>query len=127
AARRTRKQTGLEPSTGAIRFLTGEGPLFGLGEGGHPLNRRGTKDAMVNGQHSPDMATFGARSPIPWLVSAEGWGIFFAHPWGTFDLTGQEGAFLPTEETRTRDVCVVLAESLAGLLRGWAEWTGCPR
>jgi alpha-glucosidase/alpha-D-xyloside xylohydrolase len=123
---KTRQQIRLEPSTGAIRFLSGEGALFGLGEGGHPLNRRGTKDAMVNGQHSPDLATFGARSPIPWLVSTEGWGIFFAHPWGTFDLTGQHGAFLPAEETPTRDVFVILAETPAELMKEWAELTGYP-
>jgi alpha-glucosidase/alpha-D-xyloside xylohydrolase len=123
---RTRQEVRLEPSTGAIRFLSGEGPLFGLGEGGHPLNRRGTKDGMLNGQHSPDLATFGARSPIPWLVSAEGWGIFFAHPWGTFDLTGQDGAFLPTEETPTRDVFVILADTPTELMKEWAELTGYP-
>ena len=71
-AGKTRQQIRLEPSTGAIHFLSGEGPLFGLGEGGHPLNHRGMKDMMANGQHSPDLATFGARSPIPWLLSTEG-------------------------------------------------------
>jgi alpha-glucosidase (family GH31 glycosyl hydrolase) len=123
---RTRQEIRLDASTGAIRFLSGAGPLFGLGEGGHPLNRRGTKDAMVNGQHSPELATYGARSPIPWVMSAEGWGIFFAHPWGTFDLTGQDGIFLPTEEMPTRDVFVILAETPAELMKEWAELTGYP-
>jgi alpha-glucosidase (family GH31 glycosyl hydrolase) len=126
ASGKTRQQIQLEPSTGAIRFSMGQGPLFGLGEGGHPLNRRGTKDAMANGQHSPELATFGARSPIPWLVSAEGWGIFFAHPWGTFDLTGDEGSFLPTEEMPTRDIFVILADSPEDLMKEWAELTGYP-
>jgi len=123
---RTRQQVRLDASSGAIRFLSGEAPLFGLGEGGHPLNRRGGRDAMGNGQHSPDLATFGARVPIPWLVSAEGWGIFFAHPWGTFDLTGQDGTFSPTEETPTRDIFVVLAGTPAELMKEWAELTGYP-
>ena len=48
---------------------------------------------MRNGQVSPDLATYGARVPIPWVVSAESWGIFFAHPWGTFDLKGEAGYF----------------------------------
>jgi alpha-glucosidase (family GH31 glycosyl hydrolase) len=125
-AGKTRQQIRLEPSTGAIHFLSGEGPLFGLGEGGHPLNHRGMKDMMANGQHSPDLATFGARSPIPWLLSTEGWGIFFAHPWGTFDLSGQDGAFSPTEETPTRDIFVILAETPAELMKEWAELTGYP-
>lgn len=115
----------LEPSTGAIHFDVGEGPLFGLGEGGHPLNRRGTTDAMINGQHSPALATYGARVPIPLVMSA-GWGIFFAHPWGTFDLSGAEGSFLPTEETPTRDIFVMLADTPTELLREWAELTGYP-
>jgi alpha-glucosidase/alpha-D-xyloside xylohydrolase len=123
---RVRQEIRLDESTGAIGFQTGEGPLFGLGEGGHPLNRRGTNDAMVNGQHSPDLATYGARSPIPWLVSTEGWGLFFAHPWGSFDLTGQEGSFLPRADTPTRDIFLVLAETPVELMKEWAELTGYP-
>ncbi len=123
---RMRQSIRLDEMTGAIKFQMGEGRLFGLGEGGHPLNRRGTKDTMVNGQHSPELATYGARSPMPWLMSTEGWGIFFAHPWGTFDLTGQEGSFLPTQETPTRDIFLVLAETPAELMKEWAELTGHP-
>src|ERR1700733_9843231 len=88
---KTRQQLHVEPSTGAIHFSPGTGPVFGLGEGGHPLNRRGTLDAMRNGQHSPDLATYGSRVPIPWVMGgglgAPAWGIFFAHPWGSFDLS----------------------------------------
>jgi len=125
---KTRQQLSLEPSTGAIHFSLGNGPLFGLGEGGHPLNRRGTSDAMRNGQHSPDLATFGARMPIPWIIGGDAmpWGVFFAHPWGTFDLTGDDGRFQPTEETPTRDIFVLLAETPAELMREWAELTGHP-
>jgi alpha-glucosidase (family GH31 glycosyl hydrolase) len=126
ASGKTKQQLQLEPSTGAIHFSLGNGPVFGLGEGGHPLDRRGTSDAMHNGQYSPDLATYGARSPIPWLIGTGNWGIFFAHPWGTFDLTGKEGRFLPTEETPTRDIFILLADTPAGLLREWAELTGYP-
>jgi alpha-glucosidase (family GH31 glycosyl hydrolase) len=125
-AGKTRQQLRLDPSMGAIHFSLGEGPLFGLGEGVHPLNRRGSSDAMRNGQHSPELATFGSRVPIPWLMGASGWGIFFAHPWGSFDLSGEEGRFLPTEETPTRDIFIVLADTPAELLREWAELTGYP-
>lgn len=121
-----RQQVGLEPSTGAIHFDIGNGPLFGLGEGGHPLNRRGSTDAMLSGSHSPDLANYGARVPIPWLMDTHGRGIFFAHPWGTFDLSGQDGSFLPVAETPTRDIFIVLAESPAELMREWAELTGYP-
>ncbi len=125
---KTRQQLSLEPSTGAIHFSLGNGPIFGLGEGGHPLNRRGSSDAMRNGQHSPDLAAFGARVPIPWVIGGDTppWGIFFAHPWGTFDLTGGDARFLPTEETPTRDIFLVLAETPTELMREWAELTGYP-
>ena len=46
----TRQQIHMEPSTGAIHFSLGQGPLFGLGEGAHPFNHRGSLDAMRNGQ-----------------------------------------------------------------------------
>jgi len=58
-----------------VRFNV-NGPVFGLGEGVHPFDRRGTQDNMINGQHSPDLETFGARLPIPWVISPEGWGVF---------------------------------------------------
>ena len=126
AAGKIKQQLRLDASTGAIHFSLGDGPVFGLGEGGRPLNRRGTSDAMRNGQGNPGLATYGARMPIPWLIGAGSWGIFFAHPWGTFDLTSAEGRFLPTEETPTRDIFVVLADTPADLLREWAELTGYP-
>jgi alpha-glucosidase/alpha-D-xyloside xylohydrolase len=121
-----RQQVRLEPSTGAILFDIGDGPLFGLGEGGHPLNRRGTTDAMQSGSPSPDLASYGARVPIPWLMDTHGRGIFIAHPWGSFDLSGRDGKFLPAAETPTRDIFLVLAETPAELMREWAELTGYP-
>jgi alpha-glucosidase/alpha-D-xyloside xylohydrolase len=122
----TRQQIRLEPSTGAIQFSIGEGPLFGLGEGAHPYNHRGSLDAMKNGQIRIEQQTYGARVPIPWLMGAGYWGIFFAHPWGSFDLSGDEGRFLPIEGTPTRDIFIVLADTPAELLRNWAELTGFP-
>jgi alpha-glucosidase (family GH31 glycosyl hydrolase) len=122
SAGKIRQQLQIEPS--AVHFNLGEGPIFGLGEGGHPLNRRGTTDPMRNGQISPDLATYGARVPIPWVVGAESWGIFFAHPWGGFDLRGEQGIFVPGEPTPTRDIFLVLADTPAELLREWAELTG---
>lgn len=127
ATGKTRQQLRLDPVSGAIHFDLGAGPIFGLGEGGHPLNRRGTSDSMRNGQHEPDLATYGARQPIPWLIGAEdNWGIFFAHPWGTFDLSGQDGKFIQSENTPTRDIFLMLAETPTELMREWAELTGYP-
>src|SRR5262249_565593 len=121
-----RQQLSFDPATGAIRFHAGSGPLFGFGEGSHPFDRRGTRDAMPNGPLDPDPKVFGARVPIPLVLSPTGWAIFFAHPWGTLDLTGSDGIFLPTGETPTRDIFVFLAESSKELLKAWAELTGFP-
>jgi len=126
-AGKLRQQLRLDPSTGAIHFEIGEGPLFGLGEGSHPLDRRGTSDSMRNGQHEPDLATYGTRVPIPWVIgAADNWGLFFAHPWGTFDLSGPDGRFMPSENTPTRDIFLVLVDTPAELMREWAELTGYP-
>jgi alpha-glucosidase/alpha-D-xyloside xylohydrolase len=126
SAGKTRQRLQLEPTTRAVRFDLGDGPIFGLGAGGHPLNRRGTVDPMHNGQISPDLATYGARVPIPWVIGAGAWGLFFAHPWGSFDLRGDQGSFLPVEETPTRDIFIVMADTPKDLLREWAELTGYP-
>ena len=40
-------------------------------------------------------ATEGARVTIPWVVSADGWAVFFHRPYGTFDLRGAEGILTP--------------------------------
>src|SRR6185312_6215874 len=127
SAGKLRQQLRLDPVTGAIHFEIEEGPLFGLGEGSHPLNRRGTLDSMRNGQHEPDLATYGTRVPIPWVIgAADNWGLFFAHPWGTFDLSGPDGRFMPSENTPTRDIFLVLVDTPAELMREWAELTGYP-
>jgi alpha-glucosidase/alpha-D-xyloside xylohydrolase len=125
-AGKIRQSIKLDPHVGAMHFSLGEGPVFGLGEGVHPFNRRGTANPMRNGQLSPDLSTFGARVPIPWLIGTSGWGVFIAHPWGTFDLSGTEGRFLPTEETPTRDIFLMLIDKPAEMLREWAELTGYP-
>lgn len=121
-----RQQIRLDTSTGDVHFSLGQGPLFGLGEGAHPFNLRGSTNAMRNGQYDPDLETFGARVPVPWLMGAGYWGIFFAHPWGSFDLSGDEGCFHPAEPTPTRDIFIVLADTPAELLHNWAELTGYP-
>ena len=81
---------------------------------------------MHNGQQTPELQTYGARVPIPWLLSTAGWALFLAHPWGHFDLDGDEGRFLPVDETPTRDIFLVLADDPTELLRQYAELTGYP-
>jgi alpha-glucosidase/alpha-D-xyloside xylohydrolase len=108
-----------------VRFnLTG--PVFGLGEGVHPFDRRGTRDEMSNGQHSPDLQTFGARVPIPWVISPEGWGVFVGQPSGPFDFTATEARFRGSEATSTRNVYLLLGDTPADVLHAYADLTGHP-
>jgi alpha-glucosidase/alpha-D-xyloside xylohydrolase len=108
-----------------VRFNL-DGPVFGLGEGVHPYDRRGTRDAMANGQHSPDLQTFGARLPIPWVISPKGWGVFVGQPSGSFEFSNTEARFRGSEATSTRNVYLVLGDSPGEVLQGYAELTGYP-
>ncbi|HTB96294.1 MAG TPA: TIM-barrel domain-containing protein [Terracidiphilus sp.] len=103
------------------------GPIFGLGEGVHPFDRRGTHDEMANGQHSPDLATFGARLPIPWVISPDGWGVFVGQPSGSFQFSQSEARFRSGEATSTRNVYLVLGDTPADVLAGYADLTGHPQ
>ena len=109
-----------------ISFFCGDVPLYGLGAGVHPFDRRGTQDAMQSGQLGDDLATFGAHLPIPWLMSPQGWGLFFHEPWGRFDLRGEVGIFKPDEAARSLDVFLLLGDTPPQLLQQWAELTGYP-
>ena len=104
-----------------------DGPVFGLGEGVHPFDRRGTRDAMLNGQHDPDLRTFGARLPIPWVISPAGWGVFIGQPEGSFAFTQTEATFFGAEATSTRNVYLLLGDTPADGLREYAELTGHPQ
>ena len=110
----------------AVHFQLGRAPLFGLGEGVPAFDLRQTKDPMINGQHSPGLATFGARVPIPWLISPEGWGLFIGQPSGSFDFTEGVGHFGPVEATSTRNVYLMLGDTPGDILREYAELTGFP-
>jgi alpha-glucosidase (family GH31 glycosyl hydrolase) len=108
-----------------ILFLYGDAPVYGLGGGLHPLDRRGTKDAMRNGS-GENLRIYGARTPIPWLIGASGWGLFFHEPGGTFDLTGDTGIFHPSDVARGQDIFLVLADTPVQLMREYAGLTGYP-
>ena len=126
AAQQIRQQIQFEPDSTAVHFRLGNHPVFGLGEGLIGLDRRGTKDGMRNGQGSADVRIAGARVPIPWVMSPEGWGVFVGQPMGTVDLTGEMGVVRSPVATSTRNVYVVLGETPAELMHGYAELTGFP-
>ena len=105
----TIQKLSIDKETGVVSFLTGDAPLLGLGEGGPQFDRRGSTDRMRSGQGGYQLATHGGRVPIPWLIGTGGWAMFFHQPFGTFDFTGQESKFLPTnpENSLPLDIFVV--------------------
>src|SRR5579859_1199937 len=90
---------------GAVVFRT-EGPVFGMGEGRQQFDRRGFYYDFGNGQVQM-FRTHGATIPVPFLIGADGWGMFVHNPpvigaklsgaairdasipWGRFDLRGE--------------------------------------
>lgn len=122
-----RQQIQFQTDSTAVRFNLGDAPVFGLGEGLPTYDLRGARYPMRNGEGSPHLSTDGARLPIPWLMSAAGWGLFIGQPSGFFDLTGPTGVFFPVEAVSTRNVYLVLGDTPADILRGYADLTGFPQ
>ena len=75
---------------------------------------------MRSGQGGYKLATHGGRVPVPWIIGASGWAIFFHQPFGTFDLTGQQAKFQPASRgaasrsifssSRAPDPATIMAE-----------------
>ncbi len=117
----------MDRATGAVSFDASHAPVFGLGEGGPQFDRRGSFFPMRNGEGVPDLATAGARVPIPWIVSAAGWAMFFHQPFGTFDLTGAEAKFLPAEQgSSPLDLFFIASRDPETILAEYARLTGLP-
>jgi alpha-glucosidase/alpha-D-xyloside xylohydrolase len=115
-----------DTDTAAVRFAVGNAPVFGLGEGLPRYDLRGARYEMKNGQGTSNLRLDGSRVPIPWLLSAAGWGLFVGQPSGSFDLSGANGVFEPVEASSTRNVYLIVGETPAEVLRGYAELTGFP-
>ena len=115
-----------DPDTAAVRFMLGDAPVFGLGEGLPRYDLRGAQYGMQNGEDTSALRLDGSRIPIPWLISAAGWGLFVGQPSGFFDLSGSDGVFKPVEASSTRNVYLILGDTPEGILRGYAELTGFP-
>ncbi|MGC2635649.1 MAG: TIM-barrel domain-containing protein, partial [Acidobacteriaceae bacterium] len=113
-------------SGGGVRFAIGDAPVFGLGEGLPSYDLRGKRYGMRNGEGTPHLDVDGAILPIPWLMSAGGWGLFIGQPSGSVDLAGETGAFFAGEATATRNVYLILGETPAEILQEYAELTGFP-
>ena len=110
---------------GILQFQTGNAPLLGFGEGGPQFDRRGSVDAMRNGQGGYQLRTHGGRVPIQWLIGTEGWGLFIHQPFGTFDLKGPVGR-MTSQQPLPLDCFVVASKDPAAIMREYARITGLP-
>ncbi|MGA8441108.1 MAG: TIM-barrel domain-containing protein [Candidatus Sulfotelmatobacter sp.] len=115
-----------DDNTGVLSFLSGNAPLFGLGEGGPQFDRRGSLDPMRSGQGGYKLATHGGRVPVPWIIGASGWAIFFHQPFGTFDLNGAQAKFQPASRSAALplDLFLVAAPDPATIMAEYARITG---
>ena len=107
-----------------VSFLLPDGPLLGLGEGGPQFDRKGSTDAMRNGQGGYQLRTHGGRVPIQWLIGTDGWGMYIHHPLGSFDFTGAEGKLTPFSSALPIDVFVTTARDPAAIVAEYARVTG---
>jgi alpha-glucosidase/alpha-D-xyloside xylohydrolase len=110
---------------GAMSFHI-DAPVFGLGEGEHQFDRRGSNYEMINGQHGwPGLlATHGATIPVPFLLGADGWSMFVRAPWGQFDLRGQRGLFVPRRTDLGREPLTIYISELDEPSDALAEYVG---
>ncbi|MGH9742767.1 MAG: glycoside hydrolase family 31 protein, partial [Candidatus Acidiferrum sp.] len=120
------QQLSIDEETGVVSFPTGNSPLLGLGEGGPQFDRRGSIDAMKNGQGGYQLATHGSRVPIPWLIGTGGWAMFFHQPFGTFDFTQTQSKFQPTslESALPLDIFFVASRDPATIMAEYVRLTG---
>ena len=111
-----------------IPGCTGGAPLFGLGEGGPQFDRRGSVDRMRSGQGGYQLRTHGGRVPIPWIIGAGGWAIFFHCPEGAFDFSGEECRLQPVNPTAALPLVlfVVVSREPATIMAEYARLTGFP-
>jgi alpha-glucosidase (family GH31 glycosyl hydrolase) len=117
----------VDPTSGAVSFALGDGPLLGLGQGGPQFDRRGATYATRSGQGGYQLRTHGGRVPIQWLIGTGGWALYFHQPLGTFDLTGERGRFdPPPDASLPLDVFVVDAHDPIAALGEFTRLTGLP-
>jgi alpha-glucosidase/alpha-D-xyloside xylohydrolase len=114
----------LDAQQPGVSFRLPRGPLLGLGEGGPQFDRKGSTDRMRNGQGGYQLRTHGGRVPIQWLIGTDGWGVFFHHPLGTFDFTGEEGRLVPFADALPLDLFVVASADPIVIMSEYARMTG---
>jgi alpha-glucosidase (family GH31 glycosyl hydrolase) len=91
---------------GSVTFALDDQPVLGMGEGGpRPASGSDWRQAPVEFDRRGRLHkmeprwqanAYGSRNPVPLLIGTRGWGLFFANPWGQFDLRQpNEGRFTP--------------------------------
>lgn len=118
----------IDDASGNLSFLLGDGPLFGLGQGGPQFDRRGSLDRMNSGQSGYHLNTNGAKVPIQFLIGTSGWAMFIHQPLGEFDLTGKLGVLRPAASTNSAplDLFVIASPDPQTILSEYAAITGYP-
>ena len=80
----------------------------------------------LNGQVPEIMENHSATSPSPYVISTEGWALFFHQPWkGAIDLRGEEGRF-EKYPAAYADIFVVALTEPADAAREFYAFTGKP-
>jgi alpha-glucosidase (family GH31 glycosyl hydrolase) len=125
AAESIAQELRIDAATGALEFSIGDAPLLAFGEGGPQFDRRGSTDAMRNGQGGYQLRTHGGRVPIQWLIGTRGWGLFIHQPLGTFDLAGPRG-HLTSSAPLPLDVFIVISKDPTVIMREYGRLTGLP-
>jgi alpha-glucosidase (family GH31 glycosyl hydrolase) len=110
----------------ALYFDCGSAPIYGLGQGGPQGDRRGHLHPMTNGMGAFHMEEFGARVPIPLLVSPEGWAVFVARPHGPIDLRGPRAGLLSGKSEVGCDLHWMVSREPLVLYENYAAITGRP-
>jgi alpha-glucosidase/alpha-D-xyloside xylohydrolase len=118
----------VDAQSASFAFEPGDGPVLGLGEGGPQFDRRGSADRMRSGQGGYRLRTHGGRVPIPWLIGTSGWAMFIHRPYGSVDLTGGEGRYIPRDlpSSLPLDVFVVTSREPTRIMTEYARLTGFP-
>lgn len=114
--------------TGEVSFPLGKRVIYGLGHGFHEQpDRRGQDyDLRMNGQIFGYIDNYSAISPTPYVISAEGWALYFHQPWkGDLDLRGEIGHF-KKYPPQYCDVFVVDCEEPMDAPKEYYAFTGLP-
>jgi len=122
------QQLRVDSATGSLNFILGDKPVLGFGEGGPQFDRRGTTDRMHSGQGGYQLRTHGGRVPIQWLIGTSGWAMYIHQPYGTFDLTGEEGRMDPPDQAAALplDIFIIGAPEPAQVMAEYVRLTGRP-